>query len=155
MEISQLKRKMESPILHEPKKVKSATTNPKNDFDLLLEYMHPSYYPDGLVCREKEKEKVTKFLVQCLKNKNGGSLYISGSPGTGKTALIEEVMKLEKEKIPMGTKMESISFNCMDIPDLNKIWKHLCLQIDPNLTDKEISWQQLFTDIITTNPNFL
>ncbi|OQD76533.1 hypothetical protein PENDEC_c004G06066 [Penicillium decumbens] len=44
-----------------------------------------------LVGREMEREKVTTFIENCLESKKGSCLYISGPPGTGKSAMVNEV----------------------------------------------------------------
>ena len=44
--------------------------------------------PQRLVCREKELEMVTGFIDKHLSSTTAGSLYVSGAPGTGKTAVL-------------------------------------------------------------------
>ena len=44
-----------------------------------------------IYCRDKEKEKIIKFLKE--KKENLKTLFISGQPGTGKTSLILEIFK--------------------------------------------------------------
>ena len=44
--------------------------------------------PERLVCRDKELGEVTDFVHGHLQAKTAGSLYLSGAPGTGKTAVI-------------------------------------------------------------------
>ncbi|CAK59837.1 unnamed protein product (macronuclear) [Paramecium tetraurelia] len=50
--------------------------------------------PDEILCRDQEKDLITKFIEDGIKN-NGQSqaLYISGVPGIGKTATVMEVQK--------------------------------------------------------------
>jgi len=43
--------------------------------------------------REEEKEGILKFLRKCVEERKGGSLYISGAPGSGKSALIDEIFR--------------------------------------------------------------
>lgn len=44
-----------------------------------------------LVGRETEREKVASFIEECLDSQKGSCLYISGPPGTGKSAMVHEV----------------------------------------------------------------
>ncbi|KAJ5096928.1 hypothetical protein N7456_007649 [Penicillium angulare] len=44
-----------------------------------------------LVGRDSEREKVSTFVQDCVESKKGGCLYISGPPGTGKSAMVNEV----------------------------------------------------------------
>ena len=48
--------------------------------------------PDQLLCRDKEIDDITKFLISCVEDRKAGSLYISGAPGTGKTAVIKHLL---------------------------------------------------------------
>lgn len=41
--------------------------------------------------RDTEREKVTSFIEECLESQKGSCLYISGPPGTGKSAMVHEV----------------------------------------------------------------
>lgn len=55
-----------------------------------------------LVGREAEREKLTSFIEDGIESQIGGCLYVSGPPGTGKSALIEEVcheLGLESVKV--------------------------------------------------------
>lgn len=61
--------------------------------------------PTSLPCRDKEKSEIEAFLKdavaageECL----GRCLYISGVPGTGKTATVLEVMKGLRSKVDSG-----------------------------------------------------
>lgn len=50
--------------------------------------------PDDLPCREKEKGRIIEFVEAGIKAEGSStSLYISGMPGTGKTATTMEVLK--------------------------------------------------------------
>ncbi|KAJ5147547.1 uncharacterized protein N7443_000859 [Penicillium atrosanguineum] len=55
-----------------------------------------------LVGRDMEREKVSRFIEDCLESKKGSCLYISGPPGTGKSAMVNEVcqeMELSTVKV--------------------------------------------------------
>ena len=44
-----------------------------------------------LIGRDAEREKLATFLQDCTESRKGGCLYISGPPGTGKSAMVHEV----------------------------------------------------------------
>ena len=46
--------------------------------------------PESLVGRESEISSVSSFLDEHISKKKPGSLYISGAPGTGKTAVVSK-----------------------------------------------------------------
>jgi Cdc6-like AAA superfamily ATPase len=64
-----------------------------------------------IIGREEEYEKITGMIISKQKTKKGGSLYISGNPGTGKTACIYKVQKNYPVKI----------VNCMEACGSGKI----------------------------------
>lgn len=47
--------------------------------------------PERIMCREKEMAEVNNFLDSHLTENGAGSLYISGAPGTGKTAVVTHI----------------------------------------------------------------
>lgn len=48
--------------------------------------------PDQLFAREKETGVLQRFLLEHVCRKKPGSLYISGAPGTGKTACLNRAL---------------------------------------------------------------
>lgn len=64
------------------------------------------------------------------------TLYISGSPGTGKTALVNAVLcDLNKSQ----TDVKVISINCMALNNVDALWVHL---LDELLDGKKVKGQQ-------------
>lgn len=51
-----------------------------------------SSHPENLLCREDEIVEISSFLQSHLTKGKPGSLYISGAPGTGKTACLTKIM---------------------------------------------------------------
>ncbi|GBN85290.1 Origin recognition complex subunit 1 [Araneus ventricosus] len=102
--------------------------------------LHAAAVPKSLPCREEEYSDVYSFVKDNLCLGTGGCMYISGVPGTGKTATVHEVMRnLEKEKnngeIPCFTFVE---VNGMWMTDPYKCYVH----IFKSLTGKTIASQQ-------------
>lgn len=48
--------------------------------------------PERLIGRDKEMAEVRAFLKSHMSKKTAGSLYISGAPGTGKTAVLTTII---------------------------------------------------------------
>lgn len=49
--------------------------------------------PDRLPAREKEMNVIRNFLREHICGKKAGSLYLSGAPGTGKTACLSRILQ--------------------------------------------------------------
>ncbi|PRW61222.1 Origin recognition complex subunit 1 [Chlorella sorokiniana] len=58
--------------------------------------------PRSLPCREAERQQIADFVGEVLKEDSGKCLYVSGIPGTGKTATVLEVMRAQKRKSEAG-----------------------------------------------------
>ena len=65
--------------------------------------------PGRLVGREEERSELQTFLEEGIKSKSGRCIYVSGPPGTGKSALVSEVCRDVRGK--EGVKAAYI--NCM------------------------------------------
>ena len=65
-------------------------------YSSVREALHRSM-PQQLVSREEEIKTIQKFIDKAVIQAKSGSMYISGAPGTGKTAclmkIIEQVSK--------------------------------------------------------------
>ncbi|KAK3700124.1 AAA ATPase [Vermiconidia calcicola] len=67
--------------------------------------------PGKLVGREEERNELSTFVDTCLRSKSTGCIYVSGPPGTGKSALVEEVLQQFKD----SPKVTQSVVNCMSI----------------------------------------
>jgi cell division control protein 6 len=67
--------------------------------------------PGKLVGRDSEREELRTFVDARLDSKSGGCLYVSGPPGTGKSALICGATEEYKERDNVGFSV----INCMSI----------------------------------------
>jgi len=78
-----------------------------------------SHVPKSLPCREKERKQVMHFLKSAVERGGlGSALYISGMPGTGKTATVMEVIRTLKNNARRGLNpdFEFIELNGMKLP---------------------------------------
>ena len=55
--------------------------------------------PATLVCRDEQIDTMQDFLSKHLKSGKPGSLYVSGAPGTGKTACLNFLLDEMKASI--------------------------------------------------------
>ncbi|KAI5275455.1 cell division control protein [Aureobasidium subglaciale] len=89
--------------------------------------------PGVLVGRDEEKEQVSTFISERLNSGEGGCLYISGPPGTGKSAFVGNVC--QDFTSCLDRNMAIATVNCMSVKtakDLaNTLSKDLDLEILP------------------------
>ncbi|RMX40148.1 hypothetical protein pdam_00002268 [Pocillopora damicornis] len=81
---------------------------PGTPLEMARKKLHVSAVPSSLPCREKEFTDIFNFVEGKLEDGTGGCMYISGVPGTGKTATVHEVLRSiqEDEDLPEFTFVE-------------------------------------------------
>ncbi|XP_028300106.1 origin recognition complex subunit 1 isoform X2 [Gouania willdenowi] len=66
---------------------------PANVLEEARARLHVSSVPESLPCREQEFQDIYSFVESKIIDGTGGCMYISGVPGTGKTATVQEVIR--------------------------------------------------------------
>lgn len=82
--------------------------------------------------REKEIEELKSFIDELVSKRASGSLYISGHPGTGKTASLMKLMNNETYK----KKIEMVYINCTSVATVSGIYKRIVQELELNCDDK-------------------
>jgi len=94
---------------------------------------------NALIGRDEEKRQLTNFISDRLNNERGGCVYISGPPGTGKSALVDEVL----QSLSTDQSAATCTINCMSIrnaTDLsNKLSEDLSLDAATTAGDDALS----------------
>ncbi|XP_032884503.1 origin recognition complex subunit 1 isoform X6 [Amblyraja radiata] len=93
--------------------------NPVSVLEEARARLHVSAVPESLPCREQEFQDIYNFVESKLIDGTGGCMYISGVPGTGKTATVHEVMRClqhaaNEENLPS---FQYIEINGMKLTD--------------------------------------
>lgn len=104
--------------------------------------LHVSTVPKSLPCREEEFNNIYTFLESKLMDKSGGSIYINGVPGTGKTATVNEIVKclkrsVEKDKLVY---FDFVEINGMKLSEPRQAY----VQIFKQLSGKTLTWEQAY-----------
>ncbi|XP_016057737.1 PREDICTED: cell division control protein 6 homolog isoform X2 [Miniopterus natalensis] len=81
--------------------------------------------PDRLPAREKEMDIIRNFLREHICGKKAGSLYLSGAPGTGKTACLSRILQDLKELKGFKT----IMLNCMSLRSAQAVFPAIAQEI--------------------------
>ncbi|GJQ79166.1 putative origin recognition complex subunit [Trypoxylus dichotomus] len=104
------------------------------------EKLHVSYLPTILPCRENEYNNIFSFLERKLLDGCGGCMYVSGVPGTGKTATVTDVIRKLEEKSKKGI-IPSFQFICINGMKLSEP-RQTYVEILKQLSGKVVSWEQ-------------
>lgn len=112
------RRKEESKVLDK--------TDPMQLYEHACVKLQLSAIPDELPCRDKERKIITDYIENGLRNKgSSSSLFISGMPGTGKTATTLAVIDDLKER----RKFAFLHINAMQITNPNVVYTIICESI--------------------------
>ena len=68
--------------------------------------------PGQLIGRDEERAQLREYLERCETARPGGCLYVSGPPGTGKSALVNEITE---EAVKASPYIRKAYINCMSI----------------------------------------
>ncbi|KAJ7405369.1 Origin recognition complex subunit 1 [Willisornis vidua] len=99
--------------------------------------LHVSAVPESLPCREEEFQDIYNFVESKLIDGTGGCMYISGVPGTGKTATVHEVVRClqqaaENDELPS---FQFVEINGMKLTDPHQAY----VQILELLTGQKVT----------------
>ncbi|KAJ3355048.1 Origin recognition complex, subunit 1 [Allomyces javanicus] len=71
-------------------------------YQLAKEVLHVSAVPEALPCREDEFATLYEMMESAIRDRTGRCLYVSGVPGTGKTATFFEVLRTVQRQVDAG-----------------------------------------------------
>nr|XP_054753992.1 cell division control protein 6 homolog isoform X1 [Lytechinus pictus]XP_054753997.1 cell division control protein 6 homolog isoform X2 [Lytechinus pictus] len=93
--------------------------------------------PERLLCREKETQTIQSFLKNHLTARKPGSLYISGAPGTGKTACLKQILQQQQK----GSRKSSqhVFVNCMLVRQSQGIYHTVLKAINHDVSTDKMS----------------
>lgn len=92
--------------------------------------LHVGATPESLPCREEQFEEVAACLEDAVQEGLGGCVYVSGVPGTGKTATVREVIRsLQNRQAQDGDKtikpFNFVEINGMKLQDAHDAYSVL------------------------------
>ncbi|UNI21071.1 AAA ATPase [Purpureocillium takamizusanense] len=107
--------------------------------------------PGQLIGREAEREQLIRFLDRCKSAAPSGCLYVSGAPGTGKSAMITQVTS----EYSACEGVRSAFINCMSIKSSKDLYSTLltALGLDGDMleADAVAALQQAFCPKTTSD----
>lgn len=114
----------------------------RSDLAIARKRLHVSAVPTSLPCRENEFKEIYSFLEGNLLDEVGGCIYVSGVPGTGKTATTTEVIRALKAEVAADNlpDFDCVEINGMRITEPRKAY----VEIYRQLTGKTVTWEQAY-----------
>ncbi|KAI8385621.1 P-loop containing nucleoside triphosphate hydrolase protein [Blakeslea trispora] len=113
--------------------------------------------PSQLIGRESERERMISFWKDHVLANQPGCLYISGKPGTGKTAMLNEMMRsMQQENQKASHQIKLVNINCMSMKEPKQIYEKLIQEISPKKsTPLEVDVAKQAQDLIDSDKHTL
>ncbi|XP_014271193.1 origin recognition complex subunit 1 [Halyomorpha halys] len=133
-----------SPIVKERTKC-NLTGTPSSRLDMTRASLHTSNIPSSLPCREKEYNNILSFTMRKIEDRAGGCMYISGVPGTGKTATVHAVIKLLQEKAVDDeiSDFDFVEVNALRLTEPRQAYSRLWQELSGNKCSPELAMIEL------------
>lgn len=89
--------------------------------------------PSRLIGRGDERQQMLDFWKSHVLANKPGCLYISGMPGTGKTAMLTEIMRRMEDDIMAlrSHHVKTVVINCMSCREPKQIYQKLIEELSP------------------------
>lgn len=99
----------------------------KSMLEMARKRLHVSAVPETLPCRDDQFSQIFSFVQDRLKEGTGGCMYISGVPGTGKTATVREVVRTLRESMDDSVipSFKFVEINGMKLTDPNHAYTEI------------------------------
>ena len=112
--------------------------------------------PSRLIGRGDEREQMLTFWKNHVLANKPGCLYISGMPGTGKTAMLTEVMRRMDDDIMAlrSHRVSTVVVNCMSVREPKQIYQKLIEELSPAASIQQDVVKQA-EELINSNKNKL
>ncbi|KXX75104.1 Cell division control protein 18 [Madurella mycetomatis] len=83
--------------------------------------------PGELIGRDEERAQMNEFLERCKTSRPSGCLYVSGPPGTGKSAMVNRITEKAASE---SASVRKAYINCMSIKSSKDLYITLLDQLD-------------------------
>ncbi|EDW40744.1 GM24924 [Drosophila sechellia] len=82
--------------------------------------------------RESQLQELREFFSSHLESQTSGSLYVSGQPGTGKTACLSLLLR----DPDFSKRLQRVYINCTSIASVGAVYKKLCTELQLKISGR-------------------
>ncbi|XP_022191046.2 cell division control protein 6 homolog [Nilaparvata lugens] len=131
------KLSLTSPSRDSPSRKRLFPDEKNDDYQEAVRALH-STAPQSLPCRDDKISHLRQFLESSLNERKSGTLYISGPPGTGKTASLNFILNTSE----IREEFKVVCINCTSIRSqtalYNRISEELGIQVSAPRTERKL-----------------
>lgn len=122
---------------------------------LARQRLHVAEVPTSLPCREEEFASIFEQVESAILENESALIYISGTPGTGKTATVREVIAALQQKVADEElfPFNFVEINGMKIPDPSQAYSKLWETLTGQRVTPSHALSLLQTQFTTRNPS--
>lgn len=140
---------------HRPAPSLEEASTPETPHQAARNLLHVSTVPDSLPCRENEFSQIFLALESAINAETGSCIYVSGTPGTGKTATVREVIAQLQLRCQDGelSEFSFIEINGMKLINPLEAYETLWAEISGQRVSSANAVNLLEKEFKTHNPN--
>ncbi|KAJ1829600.1 AAA ATPase [Coemansia sp. RSA 2599] len=127
------------------KKSKTPTT----PFVAIKNILHRSTAAPQIIGRGTEQAAIKQFLETTVENGRGGSMYISGNPGTGKTACLQALIKQS------SASFKSVLVSCVPLTRPGQVYSAILDSMEAKSTGADQALAELEKAVFKSKKAFL
>lgn len=122
---------------------------------LARQRLHVAEVPLSLPCREKEYEEIFSQVESAILENESALIYVSGTPGTGKTATVREVIRTLQQNVDDGElfPFKFVEINGMKLPDPTQAYSRLWETLTGQRVTAAHALSLLQTEFTTSHPS--
>ncbi|KAG0198616.1 Origin recognition complex, subunit 1 [Mortierella sp. GBA30] len=157
-QVPKVTRRAKTLVLQAPTTQRLVSANePTTDFELARNRLHVKAVPDSLPCREDEFLDIQDHLESAIEEGTGSCIYISGVPGTGKTATVHEVIRSLQAKADGGeiSPFQFVEINGMKVTEPSYAYVLLWMALSDQKVTANHALQLLEKQFSTPGPRRL
>lgn len=98
-----------------------------------------------LVGRDAERAQLRNFITTAIESRSGACIYISGPPGTGKSALTQEII----EQFNADERVKIANVNCVSLGSIKEVHSQLVQEFCPATLSTNHGDKKLLADLFT------